>query len=95
MAQQGYVFAPVPVAPVQETDLGLWPKGWQALKKVATEVGVDLRGASLHRDGGCAAAHNRKGLFPAGLIPHIPENSRNRKRPKRGRQRLCNAAIPP
>jgi transposase len=27
------------------------------------------------------------------LIPNIPENPRNRKRPKRGRKRLFNAAV--
>jgi len=37
--------------------------------------------------------HNRKCIFNAGLIPNIPENPRNRKRPKRGRKRLFNAAM--
>ena len=32
-------------------------------------------------------------IFNMGLIPNIPENPRNRKRPKRGRKRLFNAAI--
>jgi transposase len=71
----------------------LWPEGLQALKQVATEVGLALRGASLNLDGGFDSAHNRKCMFNAGLIPNIPENPRNRKRPKRGRKRLFNAAI--
>ncbi len=71
----------------------LLPEGLHALKKVAKEVGVDLRGASLNRDGGFDSAHNRKCIFNAGLIPNIPENPRNRKRTKRGRQRLFNAAV--
>ena len=71
----------------------LLPEGLQALKQVAKEGGVDLRGASLNLDGGLDAAHNRKGIFHAGLIPNIPENPRNRKRPKRGRKRLFNAAL--
>jgi hypothetical protein len=41
----GYVLAPLPVAPVNETDMVLLPKGLQALKQVAKEVGLDLRGA--------------------------------------------------
>jgi hypothetical protein len=57
------------------------------------EVGLDLRGAYLNLDGGFDAAHNRKGIFNAGMIPNIPENPRNRKRAKRGRKRLCNAMI--
>jgi hypothetical protein len=60
---------------------------------VAKEVGLDLRGASLNLDGGFEAAHNRKGIFNAGLIPNIPEHPRNRKHPKRGRKRLFNAAM--
>jgi hypothetical protein len=71
----------------------LLPDGLKALKRVAQEVGLDLRGASLNHDGGCDSAHNRKCIFNAGLIPNITENPRNRKMTKRGRQRFCNAAI--
>jgi hypothetical protein len=71
----------------------LLPEGLQALKKVAKEVGVDLRGAYLTLDGGFDSRHNRKCIFHAGLIPNIPENPRNRKHPKRGRKRLFNATI--
>jgi Transposase DDE domain len=89
----GYVLAPLPVAPVNETDMVLLPKGLQALKKVAQQVGLDLRGAYLNLDGGFDSAHNRKCMFNAGLIPNIKENPRNRKRPKRGRKRFFNEAI--
>jgi hypothetical protein len=34
----GYVLAPLPVAPVNETDMVLLPKGLNALKQVAKEV---------------------------------------------------------
>src|SRR5712691_2725133 len=37
----GYVLAPVPVAPVNETDMVLLPEGLKALKEVAKEVGLD------------------------------------------------------
>src|SRR5467141_4988653 len=56
----GSVLAPLPVAPVNETDMVLLPQGLQALKQVAKEVGVDLRGAYLNLDGGSDSAHNRK-----------------------------------
>jgi hypothetical protein len=79
--------------PVNETDMILFPEGLKALKQVAKEVGVDLRSAYLNLDGGFDSAHNRTCIFNAGLIPNIPENPRNRKYPKRGRKRLCNAAI--
>ena len=81
----------MPVAPVNATDMILFPEGLKALQKVAKEVGLDLRGAYLNLDGGFDSAHNRKCIFNAGMIPNIPENPRNRKRPKRGRKRLLNA----
>jgi hypothetical protein len=81
------------VAPVNETDMLLFPEGLKALKQVAKQAGVDLKGAYLNLDGGFDSAHNRKCIFNAGLIPNIKENPRNRKTAKRGRKRLFNAAI--
>jgi transposase len=81
------------VAPVNETDMILLPKGLKALKQVAKTVGLDLRGAYLNLDGGFDSTHNRKCMFNAGIIPNIKENSRNRKRTKRGRKRFFNEAI--
>jgi hypothetical protein len=60
----------------------LLPQGLHALKQVAKQVRVEIRGAYLNLDGG-----------NAGLIPNIPENPRNRTHTKRGRKRLFNAAI--
>ena len=88
--KHGYVLAPVPVAPVNETDMVLLPKSLHALKQVAKEVGLDVRGAYLNLDGGFDSAHNRKCIFNAGMIPNIKENPRNRKTTKRGRKRLFN-----
>ena len=66
----GSVLAPVPVALVNETDMVLLPEGLRALKQVAKEVGLDLRGSLLNHDGGFDAAHNRKRIFNAGLTRH-------------------------
>jgi hypothetical protein len=66
----GYVLAPLPVAPVNETDMGLLPKGLHALKQVAKEVGLDLRGAYVNLDGGFDSRANRKCIFNAGMIPN-------------------------
>jgi hypothetical protein len=71
----------------------LFSEGLQALKQVAKPAGVDLKGASLNPDGGFDAAHNRKCLFNAGLIPNIKEKPRHQKTVKRGRKRLFNEAI--
>jgi hypothetical protein len=79
----GYVLSPLPVAPVNETDMRLLPEGLKALKKVAKIVGLVLTGAYLNLDSGFDSTHNRKRIFNAGMIPNIPENPRNRKRTKR------------
>jgi hypothetical protein len=81
------------VAPVNETDMILLPKGLKALKQVAKTVGLDLRGAYLNLDGGFDSTHNRKCIFNAGMIPNIKANPRNRKTTKRGRKRFFNGAI--
>ena len=71
----------------------LRPDGLQALQRVAKEVGLDRRGASLTRDGGLDSIRHRTCIFNAGLLPNITENPRNRKTPKRGRKRRFNEAI--
>jgi transposase len=81
------------MAPVKETDMVLLPQGLNALKKLAKQVGLDLRGAYLNLDGGFDAAHHRKCIFNAGLLPNITENPRNRKTTKRGRKRFFNEAV--
>jgi transposase len=89
----GYVLAPLPVAPVNEADTVLLPAGLKALKRVARLTGLELTGADLNLDGGFDSKSNRKAIFNAGLMPNIKENPRNRKTPKRGRKRLFNKAI--
>jgi hypothetical protein len=71
----------------------LLPAGLNALKRGAKTVGWERGGASLNLDAGVDSTHTRTCLFTAGMLPHITENPRNRKRPKRGRQRVFNAAI--
>jgi hypothetical protein len=44
-ANHGSVLAPGPVAPMHATELVRLPKGLKALKQVAKEGGLDLRGA--------------------------------------------------
>ncbi len=89
----GYVLAPLPVAPVNEVDMVLLPESLKALKRVAKLMGLDLDKAYLNLDGGFDSTHNRKVIFNAGMIPNIKENPRNRKTTKRGRKRLFNQAI--
>jgi len=69
------------------------PKGLKAWKKVAKEVGLDLRGASINLDSGFDSRAQRKGIFNAGMIPNIKETPRNRSRTKRGGKRFFNDTI--
>jgi hypothetical protein len=71
----------------------LCPKGRTVLQPVANAVRVDRRGADLHLAGGCDAARKRQCICNAGRIPTSTEQPRHRKRPKRGRTRLVNAAL--
>jgi hypothetical protein len=85
--------SPLPVAPVNETDMILLPDGLKTLKKVAKQIGLNLRGAYLNLDGGFDSTRHRKMIFNAGMIPNIKENPRHRQATKRGRKRLFNEAI--
>jgi hypothetical protein len=58
---------PVPVAPVNETDMVLFPEGLTALKDVVKEVELDLKGAYLNLDDGFDSTHNRKCIFNAAI----------------------------
>jgi hypothetical protein len=89
----GYVLSPLPVAPVNKSDMVLLPDGLKSLKLVAKMVGLVLAGAYLNLDSGFDSKQNRKLVFNARMIPNIKENPRNRKTTKRGRKRLFNAAI--
>src|SRR5918999_1939394 len=77
----GYVLAPLPVAPVNEADTVLLPEGLKGLRRVAKRTGLVLEGAYLNLDGGFDSTSNRKAIFNAGMIPNIKENPRNRTSP--------------
>ncbi len=89
----GYILAPVPVAPVNEADTVLLPESLKMLKRIANLTGLELNRSDLNLDGGFDSKYNRKVIFNAGMIPNIPENPRNRKTTKRGRKRLFDQAI--
>jgi transposase len=89
----GYVLAPLPVAPVNEADTVLLPAGLKTVKRVAKLTGLGRTGSYLNLDGGLDSKSNRQAIFKAGMIPTIKEHPRHRQSPKRGRKRLCNAAL--
>jgi len=56
-------------------------------------IGIPLIGAYFHADSSFDTKDVRKLLWNRGLKPNIPENKRNRKKPKRGRKRHFNANV--
>lgn len=44
-------------------------------------------------DGVYNSPKNRKAIFNLGMTPNIPENKRNRKKPKRGKKQIYDQAI--
>lgn len=57
------------------------------------QLGLSLTGAYFNADSAFDTKDTRKTCFNHGLIPNIPENTRNRKKPKRGPKRFFNPDI--
>lgn len=55
--------------------------------------GLRLQGTFFNADSAFDTRAARKACFNHGLIPNIAENSRNRKKIKRGRKRLFNPVV--
>src|SRR5271168_2042285 len=91
----GFVLAPLPVAPANEADTVLLPEGLNALKRMARLADLKIGGSYLNLDGGFDSGHNRKAIFNAELIPNIKANPRNPKPRKGERNRLSDAPIHP
>ena len=98
MDNNGFVLAPLPVAPVNEADTVLLPEGLNTLKRVAVRLtGLKKSSARISiLDGGFGdSRRNRKAIFNAGLIPNINENITSQPKDPEARdgKRLFNAAI--
>ena len=88
-----YVLAPFVSAPGNRNESPLLKPALQALKKTAKAVGISLEGVTSSWDGVFDSKANRKAVFNAKMIPNIPENTRNRRKTKRGRKRLYRPEI--
>ena len=56
-------------------------------------LGLDYEDAFFNADSAFDTKEARKLLWNRGVRPNIPENKRNRKRPKRGRKRHFESAV--
>lgn len=89
----GYILSPYTIAPINKNDCILLPESLGHLSSIARDTGISIKGSILNLDGVFDSKKNRKYIFNRGMVPNIPENKRNRKKTKRGRKRLFNAAI--
>lgn len=91
--RNGYVLAPCPVASVNVNDCVLLPEGLDDLMRVSRDIGFSVRGSVMNLDGVFDSKKNRKLIFNRHMVPNIPENKRNRKKPKPGPKRFFDADI--
>lgn len=63
------------------------------LRKIAKAIGIKLSGSIMSLDGVYNTHKNRKAIFNLGMNPNIPENKRNRKKPKRGKKQTYYPSI--
>ena len=89
----GYIIAPYTIAPANRNDCILLPASLDNLSQIARNTGFSIKGSILNLDGVFDSVKNRKSIFNRGMVPNIPENKRNRKKPKRGRKRLFNEEV--
>ncbi len=73
----GYILAPFPVAPVNVNDCILLPESLNELTRIMRSIGVSVKGSVLNLDGVFDSRNNRKRIFNRGMVPNIPENTRN------------------
>jgi hypothetical protein len=54
---------------------------------MASAIGLNLQGSTMSLGGVYDCRENRTAIFSRGMVPNIPENQRNRRHTKRGRER--------
>jgi len=87
------IIAPFVVAAANKNECNLLPKALQGLKKIAKLVGINLPGTVMSLDSAYDSRENRKMIFNSGMILNIKENKRNRKKVKRGPNRIYDENI--
>jgi hypothetical protein len=81
------------VAPGHRNETLLLGPGAANLVKIVKEVGLKLAGNTISLDGAYNSRKNRKLIFNLGMVPNMPENKGNRKKPKRGRKQIYDPNI--
>lgn len=87
------VLSPMTVAPGNRHEGPLFEKAFGFLKDILKRMGRSLLETIVSLDSAYDSKSNRKTIFNAGMVPNIKENKRNRKKPKRGRNRIYDETI--
>lgn len=93
MDRNGYVVASTGILAGNHNDAYNLKDHLQTAFREMKQLGLPLKGAYFNADMAFDTREARKTCFNHGLIPNIPENTRNRQQTKRGRPRLFNAAV--
>lgn len=87
------VIAPFVTAPGNRNETILLKPELKKLADIVKTVGLKLTNSIMSLDGVYNSRTNRKAIFNLGMTPNIPENKGNRKKTKRGRKQIYQAAI--
>lgn len=91
--RKGYVLASTGIIAGNHNDAYQLKPHLQKAFREMKSLGLQIQGACFNADKAFDTKDARKTCFNHQLIPNIPENRRDRKRPKRGRKRLFNEDI--
>ena len=87
------IILPIVVALGNRNEIALLVPAMSNLRKIAKLIGLELSGSTMSLDGVYNSRKNRKAIFNLGMTPNIPENKRNRKKPKLGRKQTYHPEI--
>lgn len=87
------VISPYTTAAGNRNESPLFANALSWLKKVINSIDASILGSIMSLDGAYDSRQNRKMIFNAGMTPNIPENKRNRKKPKPGPSRKFDETI--
>ena len=93
MDKHGYVVASTGIIAGNHNDAYNLKVHLQTAFREIKHLGLVIKGSFFNADMAFDTHEARKTCFNHGLIPNIPENTRNRQQTKRGRPRLFNATV--
>lgn len=87
------VIAPFVKAAGNRNETVLLAPALKNLVVIGKNIGLRITNSVMSLDGVYSSRKNRKAIFNLGMTPNIPENKRNRKKPKRGRKQIFGKKI--